>query len=381
MAVTITKSMSRVFPRKSLLLTFTSDLSSCTRVIVYCTSAPQGSELRKQLDRANGVVGFGEFDVGKPYPYSFDAPGIYSITLEEVAVPSDSVITHGGSWLTDPNSFTTPNVLNSSTSSFSVCQKCTADLQVGQERGTLICWVDDTSVFATKEGEFVSPGESEADRIGKTPRIEAATPKMKFAVDSSAVISALAAFVGSVSSLIDSTTTSINDLIDKYNSHLSYSTVHANDDADNLVINAFKSPVGNEAISKSLMELCSKFSRHASNDSGPNASTPGGVGSASLPYHNTPHWAAYPIIKSANGPLQNSMLFADLHRCLSLHFATSNVSGLIHYTSSPALLTAKPLIALLSAVVAQIGVPSTAAPATELTGAYSLVQNSGFVKA
>lgn len=358
-----------VLPGKQVQLVFGAE-SGGNFVKVWCTSAPRGSKLRKQLDdtQSQRVIVITESDIAKRPAYTFDVGGAYELQIEEFQKGAEA---YGGSYRGDPDGHRTEDRITAASRVVSVCTRVEAEIGVSPDTAAVQLYVKDNLIVPT----------TVAAHGVLTPSItRPATDKAQAAADSVAVTAALAAIPTDALVALQNWQQQISSWITKFNGHIGDATFHANADANNTIGDAFRSPQNLKSIMRTLAECAKKFGQHITNvDASPTATTAPEPGNAS--YHENggltaSDWESALLASGGSSMGACLMLFADLHRCLSSHEQNATVHLEADTTHTPISLGAIP--ALYSAFLDEIAAFSPTTPANEHSAMTVLVSGAGF---
>jgi hypothetical protein len=359
MTVSITTEPTYLIPGKPAQITATASTGNWVDVVL--TSAPTASKWAKRLvDEERSEIQLWSSQEGIKQEFTFDVAGRYVCSLREIT--KGGVTFHGG-YSNDPEGYRSETIVGTTSYSFVVGQKMTASISVGRESGSLSLYVWDSTIQPTTVPEH---GE-------KTPRIDANTEKMKVAIATSGVVNALAALEGvAASTAASSFATVVNNIITKFNSHISGTSYHSTADTHNSVAGDFVGAGNTIGLTETLTQVATKMRNHMLNDAG----TGYGIGSAA--FHSAGDWNNLPAVTGASDTLTTGIMLASLwssyeaHRVSSVHVAgdtTNTCSGL------PALLS------VYRNVIAVVTAENPTAPDTDNPGATTLVNRAGMTKA
>lgn len=339
-------------------------------VRVWCTDAPPDSDLKTQLTKlgASRVKVF-EGDVssdaekGTAFEFQPDNGGKYVLTAQEYTRGASS---YGGGYAGDPNGYASETAIGSETSvSVVVGDRHEITMGVAPNTATLVLYVWDDRARRTA---FDLHGET-------TPAIiNPSSPKAATAAADATIVAAALALADATSGTLVSTiigvpSSSLTNLITKFNAHLTQGGVHASSDSDNSIAASFKSPTSPQAIARSAAEVLRKLDRHMRNDSG------SGTGSASSVYHSaSADWTNLLQVLSA-GDLGASLVATaeawrayEAHRMSTVHAASDTTNTLTALS---------PLLDLHRAFMDVLAQSNPTTPATQNSGTTRLLHSAG----
>jgi hypothetical protein len=358
-------------PGKTLQLVFTAEASG-NFVKVWCTSAPRGSKLRKQLDdtHAERVLVISESDINKRPEYSFDKGGVYVLQVEEF---QKGAAAYGGRYRGDPDGYQTEDRLATpTTSSLWVATLLETELGVAPNTATLQLYVSNDSIVQTT----VATHGVASPMIAKT-----ATDKARNAADAAPVQVAIAALddIAAVTA-IGTLSTIVDDWIDNFNNHLqdlAPEVSHYQSDFANLIGVAYRGATTLQALVRTLGECVKRFGNHITNID-PAASNP-------VPGSGNYHQVSGVILSDWTSALLTSggasaigaccIVIADLHRCFEAHRVSA-----VHIApdTTHALADLPAILALHAAFLAELSSLSPTTPDNEHSAKVLLVGSGGF---
>jgi hypothetical protein len=368
-SVTVTMLPAYPIPGRAFTATFAGSAGNYVRVFV--TSAPTGSKWATKLrDEALAETQVLACDTGKPQSMTFDRAGSYVCTIREY---TRGTAVNGGGYADDPAGYISETLEAETSYTFVVGQRMTGELVIGAERGTLVLYVWGSTIRPTT---YALHGEV-------SPRIDASTDRMRTAVATAAVVSALTALENvAASSACSDLATVADNIVAKFNAHLTQASVHNSNDTDNGIGTGYVKAGSEEALKRTVGEIIKRLRQHMTNDSG------SGPGSATTRYHDGgtatpyPDWANVPIVTSAGKILDAGIALAACWHAYESHRVSSGASGAHDSTDSTNTLTALPaLLGVYKAIVAVLASANPTAPATDNAGATLLVHRAGLVKA
>lgn len=354
-------------PNKSLQLVFTADANG-NYVKVWCTSAPRGSKLRKELDdkQSERVIVITESDITKRPQFTFDVGGQYVLEIEEFQKGAES---YGGRYSGDPDGHRTETRNSKTTTTLAVATLLETELGVAPDKATLQLYVLDDEIVTTTVS---------ANGLLTPCIIRPSSDRARAAADTTTVIVALGNLEGLAANALGDLGDFVTDFIDKFNGH-AYDPGYHLGTQDNLnTINvAFRDPGNLPSLQRSLSECSKHFSNHVQNID-PASSTPG---PASSDFHQSggdivTDWANIPVAPGGATIGACQIQAADIHRCYTAHLAndTVHISPDVDWGLDPL----APLGVLHSAFLAQIAALAPSTPANEHSGKTVLVSSGGF---
>lgn len=332
------------------LLSLTATAGNLVRV--WCVDAPPGSKLRGELEATGATqVLVTAADAGREVPFTADKGGAYVFRVDELTKGASA---YGGVYDTDPNKAPSETLLDSSEVTLYFASPLTCALGVGQDTAELLLYVRSEQIIATslELHGVVSPV------LRKTK-----TGLAKVAAESAAVRSAVRALVGSAASAGGDTAAWLNSLLSAINLHLRQAGVHANEDLDNGVKEAFSNGTTTEAQKRVVAAIRKSLDGHMRNDD-PSATPPGtGTGDYHAGAGGEVDWANALLSAAAPGDQLSVLVSAadayrafEAHRLSSVHDAPDTVNA----AAAPS-----PLLALHVAFVRQLATQSPSNPANE----------------
>lgn len=334
-------------------------------VRVWCTDAPPGSKLRAELDATGAtqvVVAAGE--AGQNIPFTADRGGAYVFRVEEITKGASQF---GGVYDTDPNKAPSETLVGAPViRTLYFASPLTCNLGAGQDTAELLIYVLQDEIIATTASlhGVVSP----ALRNTKTGLA-------KVAAESTAVRSAVTALVGTASTILGTTSTWLDSLIDAFNAHRADATVHASPDTDNVVKADFRGATTTEGQKRSVGAIRKALDNHLRNDN-PAATTPG-TGSAA--YHSAADWTSAALPLSASDQLATLVSAADAYRAYDAHRANTAVHAApdtTHFAAPPST-----LLALHVEFLKQLAAQTPMTPPNEHSAKSLLMSGGGFKEA
>lgn len=330
---------------------------------IWCTDAPVGSALQKQLE-AESVSRIQVFEGGTQDRWEFtpEVGGVYVLTSQEY---QRGVNTTGGGWHGAPTNNPSETKIGS---------EAALSVQVGQRLAMALGGGADTATLAMHVfGNRIRP-TTVADHGEKTPAIlNANSPRAKIASLTPAVLTQVAAIQSmDVDLALGTLSTLITDFIDKYNAHrvTTSSSIHNAADSDNEIKDAFRSPTSPKGVVASVAECLRIVERHMRNDSG------SGDGSAS--YHqltstNRIDWTnLVPEQLKAVPDISRALVaYGALVGAYEAHLTSIAVHGSVDVTN--VLTSQSAFVSLHRAWADVIKIQSPTVPATANTGAALLL--------
>jgi hypothetical protein len=295
-------------------------------------------------------------------PLEFDQDGVYVLLAEEITRGS----ANGGVYDGDPANAPSETLVGAPQQlSIEVGSQLTLQLGAGVDTAKLRLFVWGDAVYPTTQAlhGIVTPGI-----------FDAKTKRASMAAESTAVreaVQALPTFTPAES--VGDLEGSIDDLIGAFNAHLLQSGVHASDDTDHAIPDAFLGATTTAGQREALSKLARSLEQHVTNTE----SATDGVGSAA--YHSGADWTALPHVTAASDQAGVPVMLADLWRRFEAH----RVNDAAHVTpdtvnSAGAL---APLTALHGLFLQQIFDLSPEAPENEHSAMQLLISSCGFQEA
>jgi hypothetical protein len=366
MPVTLSNSPTYPVPGRDCLVTF-AVAATANHVRIYCTAAPDGSELAAKL-AASDVTRIQLFvgDSDATWTFRPDAGGVYILSCEEYTV---GATTHGGAYKGDPDGYKTETLLSTTAGSITVANRITAEIGVTPDTATLTLYVHGSTIVSTLVDVH---GEA-------TPSVsEATSDKARTAARSATVTAALASLSGvSAATALGTPSVIIDDLIVQFNAHIG-SASHASADTVNWLDVSFRNPGSPKGVALSANELKMRMTRHMGNDDD-------GSGFGTAAYHSVGATRGDQvnaiIVAGANeqDPLSQCLMVADLWRAYEAHRVATTFHSPADTTNS-----ADPLPVLLQVYyrfLEALQAASPTAPSTANSGVVFLAHSGGFTVA
>jgi hypothetical protein len=339
-----------------------------THFRIWCTAAPVGTKLRKQLDetRADRVAfvpllrisddagGPNRFDV----EFTLEKGGGYVLRVEEIRVGSGFT----GGYEADPRGAPSEDIVGAGVSTLYIASPLSLQLGCGNDIATLRLFVHHDTVIQT---ELPVHGDT-------TPRIElspSATPKSRLAAEATSVKTALSALAGiAAATLVGDLSAGLDNLIANAGAHFLKTGSHFIADDDNAVNDSFAGATTAASRASALQALRKALAQHMRNDDG--------SGTGSHGYHTAADWANLPLdAAAATDALTDGIAQADTFRAYEAHRVSAvhkSADGSNKATALP------PLLELHRAFLAELAAASIAAPDTGQSGAALLISQLGF---
>lgn len=335
-------------------------LTSCPPEAATLYAGFHGGETTRQL--------IGETDASKEFIWQAPVAGTYTFSAEEWTKGASN---YGGSYLGDPDSFATETSIGSSPITVKVGQKLTVQLGSAGDTASLVLYVWDATSRQTTERYH---GEV-------TPIVQDWTSeKARLAALNSSVIATVATMRDTLCDTIIASSPTIpgfiDELITKFNAHLTQATVHASNDTDNTILSSFLlgASVSVKQMAAALAEVERRLLLHMTNDSGT------GPGSAATDYHTAADNKRGPVSDGAADARTVVAKLGDLRRVFSGHIAEPTT---IHANADTTnVVTAgSPLVALHEHFFTQLATTIPALPTGEQAGVSDMIARGGFEKA
>jgi hypothetical protein len=359
MTVTIVTEPTYLLPGKEAQIIASASSGNMTEVV--CTSAPTGSEIQSRLedeDREELQI-YPPTQTGIKRAFTFDAPGKYVCTIREY---QKGGVTFGGDYADDPEGYKSEDKLSETSYSFTVGQRLTAPLRMGNDTGTVTMYVWDDTVRGTNV-----PVHGE-----KSPRFDGDTERMKIAERDTNVVAALTALEDQTAATIASSLATVaDDLIDTFNDHIGRTSQHGSADSDSTINTNYKGACTQEALGEAITTLVQHARYHYLNQT----STGSGIGSKD--WHAPADWDNLPSVTGAQDALTASVALASLWTSINTHRLDD---GPHTSTGSDAPTALPPLLNLYRRINDVAKSDNPTAPNVENPGATLLVARAGLVK-
>lgn len=347
-----------------------------THCRIWCVAAPPGTKLRQQLDdsRADRIalvplIRFSSDTQNFEVDLTLEKGGAYVLQVDELFIGNPDFPGFTGGYESDPRGApgerlqSTPAVMT-----LYVAQPLTTQLGCGSDVATLKLYVYNDTVIQT---ELAVHGET-------TPRIDLssnATSRARLASENSDVRDALAGLAGqTAATLAGNVGSSLDNLVNEYNAHLTQSGRHYSDDADNAVSGSFLGAQTAPARAATLNEIRRLLSRHERNDNGGANGSAAGTGSAG--YHSAADWQSLPLDSaSPSDALNDTISHADAWRAYEAH-RVSGVHAKVDNVNKAAPLP--PLLNLHRLFLSVLAQASAPVPPTSPSGSALLISQLGF---
>jgi hypothetical protein len=348
MSITVSRNLNPV-AGQSASVTLTPSAGNYVRV--WCSAAPLGSSVQTRIDaEATERVLLHQGPSETPWEATFDLPGQYVLSLEELTVGATD---YGGGYAGSPDSYSTETLLSTTAYSLTVGRRLTCRVGTSRDSATLVLHVWGSTVQATT---LAVHGEASPALIDPT------TPRAANAILATPVVAQLAALAGvAATTLAGSPSTVFNQIADEFIAHIVVSGIHNAVDSANTVVNSFYNPRVPDQMATSIGELQLRMRQHMTNDSGT------GIGSASTDYHSMGD-NENTLLTSPGDILSNVIALADCWRAYEGHRVQL---GSVHSSADatnvcPAL---PPLLNLHRLILAELATRTpTAAPTANAGG-------------
>lgn len=327
---TLTPSPSYPVPGREVASVFALEQAGANFLRVWCTIAPDGSELDKSIKEAassSARVVVYEGDAGPDHPWrnKFDKGGTYTFVCQEYAKGTG----FSGGYQDDTRANNELIKKGGEVSrTLDIGVRHTNTLGTGSDTAQLIFYV----FGATIRGTSIA-----VQGIATPAVINPSSPKAKTAALTANVATAIAALAGvAVTTALGTVSSVVSDFRSKFNSHIALTggSVHANADSDNFLDPEPCAPPTPANLSAFITYATRLLKQHETNDSGT------GSGSATAPYHflagaNVGDSLNQPIVRGASGPEDSYAALGALwvayegHRVsLAVHGAADNTNTL-----------------------------------------------------
>lgn len=368
---TLAVSPSFPIPGISTSLTFTMTGLGSNFVRVWCTQAPDGSNLDrelKQFEAGSPRVQVYEGDGGatNPLGFIFDKGGTYTLVAQEYTKGSG----FSGGYQDDPRGSPSETQVGTETSlTLEIGRRFTQTVGASPDTATLSFWLFGSTIQATTlaiHGE-VTPGITNP-----------VTPRAKTAALQSDVTTAVSALAGVTASTALGTISSIvSNFVTKFNAHIIVTTgtpaTHAVADTDNTLKTELSAAPIPQTLSTFVTLALKSLRQHETNDKG------SGIGSASTAYHNVGGAIAdlvdQPLTKGVTDTSSAYAALGDIWNAFEAHRVNTSVHGTADTTNT---LTSLPKIAEVHhQFFKALASASPATPPGDSSGA-ALLRNWGF---
>jgi len=363
-------------PNRQATLTMTLVESGSNWVRIWCTVAPDASQVAQTLIKSNThrvVVYEGAGGANEPWRWTPDAGGKYTFAVQEYTRGGGFSGGYAGDTAAAP---TETKCGLETTLYFYVGQRLTAPIGVGHDTASIVLWIWNATIRATS---LQVHGEATPALTSQTPSAAAA-----IAMASTTVVNALAALVDvAVSTAVGTISTIVSDMVSKINAHIivTAGSVHNAADSDNDIPIEFACAPGPGTLQEFVNATLPLLRRHRLNDCGGTSTTAPGPGTAE--YHklggvrkadqtNQPLYGGVGSLADAYAAL------ADIWRVHEAHRVSTAVHGAADSTNA---LTALPVLLALHKVYLDVlaSYTPTAPPAAQ-SGAVTLIAKAGFVE-
>lgn len=314
-------------PGAQFAASFTLTESGTNYVRVWCTAAPDGSELDKKLDETAAssprvLVYEGDGTTAAkdmPWRAKLDKGGVYTLVAQEYTKGTG----FGGGYQDDDRAnLEETKVGSEATLSLYIGQRFTSTVGTNPDTAKLVFWVFNNTIRQTT---LALHGES-------TPAVtNPATARAKTAATCAAVAAELSPLIGMAVSTALATSSldvTLADFITRFNAHIARTTgsTHANADADNAIVTDLAGMPTPTSLPSFVNEALRRLRQHMTNDSG------SGVGSATSTYHSpgavdTADMTNLPLVRSTSSADDGYAAFADLYRAYEAHRVNTAVHG------------------------------------------------------
>jgi hypothetical protein len=340
-----------------------------THCRIWCTAAPLGTKLRKELDesRADRVVFQPLMPIsttGRPVEVdvTLEKGGGYVLQVQEILLGNPDFPNFTGGYENDPRGALGETVKNTGEIILYVAAPLSMQLGCGGDTATLKIYTHNQTVIQT---ELPVHGEA-------TPRVDlatGATPRARLAAEAQGVRDAVTALAGQdTDDLVGDISGSLDNLLTKIRAHLVQSGRHVSNDTDNSIGTSFNGATTAPSRAATLSELRRLLGRHMRNDSG--------AGTGSAGYHSAADWTSLPLdAASPSDALTDGISHADVwrayeaHRISAIHRAADNVNRADELP---------PLLELHRQFLIALAASSIAAPSTGQSGSSLLISQLGF---
>lgn len=362
----VTVSPEHPLPNKTTRVVFNLVVVPSNFVRVWATVAPTGSSIDKRLEdskdpRKRIVFYEGAGGADAAIDFTFDKGGKYTFVAQEYVKGSG----YGGGYEGDPaGSDVEEKAGTETTLNVYVAQRVTQQIGPAQEKATLVIWVWNDIIIAT----YKSIHGEDSPAITANP----ATDRIKSAIESTSVESALLALVNQpVSSVVGSLSSIVSNYCQKWNAHIGDSVVHIDSDNANTLALSYYYAYGPNDLKDFVNQALSSARYHYSNNdkTGPDNGN----------YHTIADRPNTPVYQSANSFSDAYGAVADLWRCYELHRLSGSSHPVVDTTNSLSALP--PLMVVHREFLNVITSANPTPPAAQSTGAQLLISGAGFKEA
>jgi hypothetical protein len=336
-------------------------------VRAWCTAAPPGSKLRKELDDsgATRVAVVPGIESGKFAELTLEKGGAYALELEELQRGNG----FGGGYQGDPRGAPSEAIVDTSSASVYVATALTCELGLAPDTAKLRLYVLGDDIIRT----------TAAVHGVTTPALDVTattTARARAAAETETVRAAVAALAGTTASAaLGNLATVLGNLIARITGHLTREQSHANADVNNTIPDQYAVPNSAAGIREGITKFREALVRHIRNVN-PTLTT--GTGSAE--YHANEggvSWNAMPLERAGAGddPLTQMVAIADGWRAYEAH-RVSAVHVVADNTNRASALP--PLLSLHRLFLEQLAALAPTTPPTAHGAATLLANTAGF---
>jgi len=363
-------------PERACKLRFTLTEAGTNYVKVWCTAAPDGSELARKLDDkrvrdpSTGVLTDARVKVyegpgGAENEIAFepDVGGKYLFTAQEY---TKGAAAHGGGYQDSPSSYQSETAAPAASALIlTVGNRMTHRLGTGANTAELVVYVWASMVLPTTlavHGEDTPAIINPSSSLARTAAIN------------STVQAQVATMVGAtVTTILGTISDVINNMLTRWNIHVASAAFHAAPDTENDVAVSFRSPIGVSGSQTSANMLLRKLRNHFGNTrDGEEIGNDGWHAPGASAYADL---ANMPIAGQAGDAASLYALAGDLYRAYEAHRPSLTYHSAADNT---ALAVAPPLVLLHRYFFDCLRQGAPTAASTENQGRVTLAQTAGF---
>lgn len=324
MPASITTKPQYAVPGRRTSVIITPADGSTNFVRVWCTAAPAGTAIRKQIDDARlarALLYDGPPGELHPWRTTFERGGVYTVVLQEYRKGND----WGGGYFGDPRGAPSETQLGAEQTLFLVvAERMLHELGFGSDTATLVIYMYSTAVIATT----VAVNGEDSPAI-----IDPSSARALKASGNSDVLAEIAGFVDQ--SILANPAATFVALCQKFDAHLTASGKHTNDDTDNAITPEVYGGLGFSTNSDTLVQAmdvaAQKLRAHFLNDNGDG---PGSGNYHIVSAEERGDWRNLPYV-SSGGPDGAIRMLGDLVRALAAHVMDTNVHLATDATNEP----------------------------------------------
>lgn len=339
---------------------------------VWATVAPTNSDIdqkiKNTIDPRNRVEVYSDSG-GEDFPFKnvFDKGGKYTFVVQEYIKGSG----YGGAYQGDPAG-SDSEVKNGSeyTLYVYVGQRLTQMIGPPENRATINVWVWNDTI----RGTYLSIHGEDTPSISASP----ITDRIKSAIESTAVKSALLSLIGQTASVaLGDVQTLVTQYYSKWLAHLSSSSFHIAADVANPLESSLQTAYSSSSLKEFVSAAISYQNKHFNNDNSLDITATPPVGPGKGPYHATADRPNASLYRSVSTLDEAYGGLADLYRCYESHRVAS---GSVHVSpdNTNTLPAMSPLMNVHKEYLNIIASSNPTPPLAQSTGAQVLISGAGF---